>query len=106
MFVIGGIYMKIVDREKFVRGVFTILMLTVTVVLYFSHASLSKTDLKTKSIYVDSGDTLWSIAKEEQKGNKYYENKTIQEIVYSIQNFNTLDNGYIYAGQKLLIPEY
>ena len=66
--------------------------------------SFSKGDIKTKTVNVTKGDTLWSIAREEQENNAYYENKDIRDIIYEIKKLNKLDNNSnLKIGQKLII---
>lgn len=52
-------------------------------------------------VYVQSGDTLWSLAN--QYGAK---NVDKRKIIYEISSLNNLDNNYIYPGQKLKVPVY
>jgi LysM repeat protein len=52
-----------------------------------------------KSITVESGDTLSTIA------NRYnYTNEDIDNIVKEIKTFNKLKSNKIYAGEDLIVP--
>ena len=96
--------MKIVNMKKFLRMTLIVFIIIVGISLYFSNVSFSKGDIKTKTVNVTKGDTLWSIAREEQENNAYYENKDIRDIIYEIKKLNKLDNNSnLKIGQKLII---
>ncbi len=96
--------MKIVNRKKFIKAIIVLLSIILLILIYFTNVSFSKVELKTKTVSIIYGDTLWSIAATEQANNEYYENKNIREIIQDIKNINSLDNNYIYEGQKIEIP--
>ena len=77
--------MRIVNKKKFVRMIILIVGIISILFICFSNISFSKGEIKTKSIYVSSGDTLWTIATEEQENNSYYEDKDIRDIIYEIK---------------------
>jgi LysM repeat protein len=56
-----------------------------------SHAALT-------TITVRSGETLWSIA------NRVAPNTDPRETVTALREVNNLDTGYVYAGQRLIVP--
>lgn len=93
---------KIVNKRKcIIRSTLIIGM------LYFvicSSTTLSKTAEKYNKVLVSSGDTLWSIAKEEQLNNPYYESKDIRYIVNDIKQINNLEDGKLINNQILNIP--
>lgn len=96
--------MKIVNMKKFLRMTLIVFVIIVGISLYFSNVSFSKGDIKTKTVNVTKGDTLWSIAREEQENNAYYENKDIRDIIYEIKKLNKLDNNSnLKIGQRLII---
>lgn len=96
--------MKIVNMKKFLRMTLIVFVIIIGISLYFSNVSFSKGDIKTKTVNVTKGDTLWSIAREEQENNAYYENKDIRDIIYEIKKLNKLDNNSnLKIGQKLII---
>jgi len=96
--------MRIVNKKKFVRMIILIIGVIVFLSICFSNVSFSKGEIKTKTVYVSSGDTLWTIAKEEQNNNLYYENTDIRDIIYQIKKLNNLDNNSnLLEGQKLII---
>jgi len=55
--------------------------------------------IEFQTIYVVSGDTLWTIAKPyaEEAG------KDIRDVIYNIKKDNDMTTSEIYAGQSLLI---
>ena len=93
---------KIVNKRKcIIRGTLII------GALYFiicSSTTLSKTEEKYNKMLVSSGDTLWSIAKEEQINNPYYESKDIRYIINDIKTINNLKDGKLANNQILNIP--
>ena len=56
-----------------------------------------------KSIEVEKGDTLWSIAKENIDADHY---KSVQEYVNEIKAMNSIKSDHIVAGSCLIIPYY
>lgn len=70
----------------------------------FANKSLSHTEKNFKKVYISSGDTLWSIAKEEKDNNEYFENKDIREIIYELKKANDLNNSNLKVGLELNIP--
>lgn len=54
--------MKIKNFKKFVRSILIILGIIFILSLIIVKSTLSYTNYKYKTIYVKSGDTLWSIA--------------------------------------------
>lgn len=96
--------MRIVDKKKFVRMIILIIGIISILFICCSNISFSKGEIKAKTIYVSSGDTLWTIATEEQENNLYYKDKDIRDIIYEIKKINNLDNNSnLISGQKLLI---
>ena len=96
--------MKIVNMKKFIRSLILILLFVVLLTFIFINKSLSHNDISYKMIRISSGDTLWTIAKEEKNSNNYFENKDIREIVYELQTTNNLKNSDLKIGQELNIP--
>ena len=96
--------MKIVNRGKFIKMLFLMIGIIITICFYFTNVSFSKGDVKTKSIYIANGDTLWTIATQEQENNLYYEDRDIRDIVYEIKQLNQLENNStLNIGQVLVI---
>lgn len=57
-------------------------------------------DGKPAYVYVESGDSLWSIAAEHAGGSK-----DLRKYVYDMKRVNGLRSSTIYEGQKLLLPD-
>ena len=96
--------MKIVNTKKFIRSILLILGIIFIVSLIISKASFSYKVTEYKTIYVSSGDTLWSIASMQLKTNDYYKNKDIRSIINDLIEINSLDNSNIQENQELKIP--
>lgn len=94
---------KINNSKKFIRSTL-ILVFILVLLISLSKSVFSHQEMRYKTIYVSSGDSIWSIAKDEIKENEYFENKSTREVVYNIQKINNLNSSEIYIGQKLLIP--
>ena len=62
----------------------------------------SDRELYYKSVLVEDGDTIWSIAKE----NMTEEWPSVQAYVNAIMKLNQKDSDSIYAGMYLSIPYY
>lgn len=101
---IGGINMKIKNAKKFIRSILIILGIAVAITLLISKATLSHKEVEYKTICVSEGDTLWNIAKDNQKANDYYKNKDVRYIINDLMKVNNLDNSNISINQELLIP--
>lgn len=97
--------MKIINKTKFIRTC-SVLGVILCMIVIFSSKTYSKGEIDYKIEYVCKGETLWNIAKEESKNNKYFEKEDIRNIIYELQNINNLDNSNLYEGMKIKIPIY
>ena len=95
---------KVVNVKKFVRSILIIIGIVLCLGIFIGHKSLSFGETKYKTIYVSSGDTLWSIAKDEKETNEYYVEKDIRDIVDSIKFVNNLNGSNLNVDQKLVVP--
>lgn len=96
---------KIIDRKKFFRNTGILLAIIIfTVIICMGSTVFSHKELKYKTKYVSSGETLWEIAKQEQNNNEYYYNKDIREIILNIKQVNNLNDSNLYINQELIIP--
>lgn len=95
---------KVVNLKKFIRSIVLILLIIGFISIFFNSFSLSYGEVKCKSIYVEDGETLWSIAKYQMNNNKYYDGKDIRYIIEDIKDKNNLKNSDLQIGQKLEIP--
>ena len=96
--------MKIKNIKKFIRGIFIVLGIIFIVSLLIVKSTLSYTNKEYKTIYVKSGDTLWSIASDLQENDNYYEGKDIRYIIGDLKEINSLNSSTVYANQELEIP--
>lgn len=96
--------MKIKNIKKFIRGIFIILGIIFLLSLIFVKSTLSYTTKEYITIFVKSGDTLWSIASDMQENNSYYKGKDIRYIIGDLREINELKNSMVYVNQKLKIP--
>ena len=95
--------LKIVNGKKFIKSMAIFFGIIFIFGLILSNKSLSHGDLTYGTIYVTQGDTLWSIAKSQQKNNPYYSEKDVRYIIDSIKNLNNLTDSYLTEGQELII---
>lgn len=98
--------MIIKNKKKFLRLVLTAIGFIFFINLIIPDKSLSHQQLSYKKVYVLSGETLWSIAKEEQTDNAYYYEKDIRDIMQDIKRINNLKSSSLKANQLLEIPTY
>lgn len=96
--------MKIKNIKKFIRGVFIILGIILILSLIIVKSTLSYTNKEYKTVYIKSGDTLWSIALDLQENNKYYARKNIKYIIEDLKQINNLNTSAVYENQELQIP--
>ena len=96
--------MRIVNRKKFIRSIGITIGLIIFIILMLSNISFSHTEVSYKEIAISSGDTLWSIAKQEKNYNDYFDNRDIRDIVDEIKYLNKLSNSNLNIGDKLSIP--
>lgn len=93
-----------INVKNFLRSSIITIFLIVILILILSNISLSHNNVNYKKIPIQSGDTLWSIAKFEKNNNKYFENRDIRDIVYEIQNLNKLSSSNLKIGDQINIP--
>ena len=97
--------LKIVNGKRFFRSIILIFIIILGISFLITNISFSHVESKYKTIYIANGDTLWSIAKEEQENNEYYQNKTIQNIIAEIKHVNHMKSSDLKTNQQLKIPE-
>lgn len=96
--------MRIKNVKKFIRSILIILGIILVITLFVSKSSFSYKEIEYKTIYVSEGDTLWNIAKSNQRNNPYYKNKDIRYILDDLMKINNLSNSNIVIDQEILIP--
>ena len=97
--------MKIVNRKKFIRSNLILVILLGTI-LFFANNTYSNVETKYKEEYIYAGDTLWTIAQNELKNNKYFYGKDIRYVVDELKNINNLSSSSLREGEKIKIPNY
>lgn len=95
--------MRIVNLNRFVRGIVIVFILLLLISVFISNKSLSYNSKTYKKIYVSSGDTLWSIASDLQNTN-YFKGKDIRSIIQEIKEINKLSNSNLSVGDEIIIP--
>lgn len=95
---------KRINIKKFLRSSIITILLIVILILILSNISLSHNNINYKKVSIQSGDTLWSIARFEKDNNEYFEDKDIRDIVYEIQDLNKLSSSNLKIGEQINIP--
>jgi nucleoid-associated protein YgaU len=83
----------------FLLGIITLIIMSLLFGVIIS-AFAAGDDFSGVLVTVESGDTIWSIAKQ------YHPDKNINKIMYEIENVNGIKKSIIYPGQQLIIPQY
>ena len=96
--------MKIVNKRKFVRSIVLVVAVIFGLIFMFGNKTFSLSEKKYEKVFASSGDTLWSIAKEQKNNNAYFEDKDIRAIVDEIKYTNNMNNSDLQVGQELSIP--
>lgn len=96
--------MKIVNKAKFIRGIFIIAFIISLICVFSNSVAYTNSEWQLKEKYIGNGETLWSIASEEINSNLYYRNKDIREVISDIKKVNNLSSSTLQAGQRLEIP--
>ena len=97
-------FMKIVNFKKFIRSITIVLLVIIGLSLLISKSTYSHGEKQYKTVYVSKGDTIWSIAKNNQESNDYYKGKDIRYIMNDISKINNIEKSNLKIDQKLLVP--
>jgi LysM repeat protein len=97
--------MRIANVRKFIRSTLIIMGIIFCLTLFISKATLSHGETEYKTIYVSEGDTLWNIAKPNQKNNGYYKDKDVRYIINDLIKINNLNTSTVNVNQELKIPQ-
>ncbi len=99
-------------KKQLVRFLTALVLIVLTVcVILFSNKNITNADENGesvklnkyyKTITIESGDTLWSIADEYKSGS----NKNTKEFVSELKSMNNLHSDEIMSGQKLLVAYF
>ncbi len=96
--------LKIVNHRKFRCSLILTVVIFGNILLNLNNTSSSETLIDYKTVTVNYGDTLWSIAKYEQEKNNYYKNDDIRKIISDIKEINNMKSSNLTEGQTLKIP--
>ncbi len=91
-----------INGKRVIRNILFLLLIFIIFNMLTSQI-FGKKDLKTTSITVKSGDTLWGISKKICKTDS---SLNIQEVIYDIKEINGLDSNEIINGSSIYIPVY
>lgn len=98
-----------VKRQKFFIGILAVcfaLIVSIKAAAFSSEARSNDEPVQKykyyKSIQINTGDTLWNIAKE----NMTAEYDSITDYIKEVKEINNLTNDYIISGSYLTIPYY
>ncbi len=86
-------------RRRFIRSLIMLITLVMAVSAISNFAFAKKTEEEFLKVIVSSGDSVWTIAKENNP-----KDMDLRRLVYEIIEENDIVNGAIYAGQELVIP--
>ena len=97
---------KIKNKVKFITSTSILFIISIFIMLSSFDVTLSHAEIQYKQMAVLNGDTLWSIACNEEANNQFYHNKDIRYIVDDIKSHNNLTTSSLQAGQTLFIPTF
>lgn len=89
----------IVNKRRFAAFVAIMLILTCCGFSSIRSRCASANEFQYILVHVKPGDTLWSIAKDNNYGSK-----NTRSLVYDIKKYNKLKSSTIHAGDELVIP--
>ena len=95
---------RIVNHKKFRRRMILVVFIICCILFNIKNTASSEAKIEYKNFTVSSGDTLWSIAKQQQDENAYYKDMDIREIMSDIKDINNLKTSNLTVEQKLKIP--
>ncbi len=89
----------IIKRRRFAAFLAILLILTCCGFSSVKNHTAQADEFQYILVHVKPGDTLWSIAK-----NNNFGKKNTRSLVYDIKKYNKLHGSTIYAGDELVIP--
>ncbi len=95
---------KIINEKKFRKRLVLLAVIAFCILFNIKNTVSSETIQNYKTITVNKGDTLWSIASYEQEENQYYKDEDIRNIIYNIKKVNNLKSSDLSEKQNLKIP--
>lgn len=92
-----------INIVKFIRSLIIILGFTIFITFIATKSIYSYILPEEKTIYVQPGDSLWTVAKFAKENSSYYKDMSIKDVIYNIKDTNNLSNYNLKSGQKLKI---
>lgn len=90
---------RVINRARFIIFISILLIFIFPAIMFAIGKSLNTIQETYVKVYVEPGDTLWSIAK------SYLPSKTdIRDYIHSIKKVNQLDSSLIREGDYILVP--
>lgn len=86
------------NRKRFIIVIAALVIIITTLIC--TMAVYGYKEVQYKTIQVDRGDTLWSIAE------KYSGNSDIRKYIYEVKKVNNLPSSQIFEGDELIVPVY
>jgi LysM repeat protein len=92
---------RVTDKRRFKTFIIasTVLFLILASMITYTVKAYSYSEIKYLELQINSGDTIWNIARE------YGQSNSIRKDVYEIMEMNDLQDGYIYPGQTIKVPQ-
>jgi hypothetical protein len=101
-FVIAGKRYRVKSKARFMTFVTLMIVMTAIICGYALGGGVSGTDKQLyREVTVKTGDTLWSIARENKP-----QDTPIRQYVSAIKTASEVNDGAIYPGQILRVPVY
>lgn len=91
---------KVRMRRKVVSSIFLILIIGLTLSLFYGAVAGGSEQSSYIKVTVQPGDTLWKIAKD----NSIQNNKDVRCLIYEIRQVNNLQTATLMPGQIIKIP--
>ena len=92
-----------INLSKFIRTIIIVIGITIFITFIATKSIYSYMSPEEKIIYVQPGDSLWSVAKFAKDNSSYYKDMSIKEVIYDIKDNNNLSSNSIIEGQELKI---
>ena len=94
--------MKIVNKRKFLKSIFTLIFIIIVSFICLN-SIFNKEEIITKEIpyTVSKGERLWDIAEQYKRPGQ-----DIREYIYEVKKINNMEDSTIYENQELTIIVY
>lgn len=86
-------------KKKLLAATLALIILLIPFYIYKKANSQNANKINYIYVTVESGDTLWKIAKKHKT-----DNQDIRKLVYEIRKANNLESLIIYPGQTIKVP--